>query len=486
MIHREMLIDGHFVGGVCDLAVGKDVMRSPFDGHVIGTAAEGSWNEMNSAIAAATDAYTTWRLSSLGERQQLLRRIAASVRKRADELAALLVEEIGKPIVAAEGEVTRLAITFDLAADALEDWAPEISHPTYDPRGVGHEIRVERCARGPLLAIVPYNWPYNLSAHKIAPALATGNTVILKPSPLAPISTLTLARLIHEVGCPSGVLNAVNVDARTTEQGVLDERVKMVSFTGSPAVGWHIKSLISTKPVTLELGGDAFAVVMEDADLDWTTQRLVAGAFGYAGQICISIQNAVIHASLYEDLRERLIAATVACPVGAPGHRATVCGPLISAEAAVRVADMVQEAVDNGAIILVGDAIPDGAILKPILLENVPPNCRLAKEEVFGPVLSIRSFATVEEAVGIVNSSDFGIQAGVFTSDRDIAERLYRELEVVGLIFGDYPTLRFDSMAYGGAKCSGFGREGVRYAMESMCELRTFVDAGRNLPQRKG
>ncbi len=462
-----MLIGGHFIGGPCDQGVGKSVLRNPFDGSIAGTAAEGGPNEALAAVESATEAFESWRGSPPEERESLLRRIAASVRSREEELAGLLVAEIGKPLTWAKGEVSRLAITFDLAAALCRSMGPESHDPGYDPRGEHYACSYERFPVGPILCIVPYNWPYNLAAHKIAPALATGNTVVLKTSPLAPLCTLTLARLAHECGCPPGVLNAVNVDDRSAEKMVLDERIAMVSFTGSGRVGWHVKSLAPEKRVLLEMGGDASAIVCSDADLEFAAKRLALSAYGYAGQVCISAQHCLAQAEVYERMRAMLVDATAQCPTGDPRLEGTVCGPVIHEQAADRIVGWVDEARSAGARVLVGGA-REGNVVQPTLVEGVPFASKLGSEEVFGPVLTLEAFDSLDAAIEGVNRSRFGIHSSVFTKDLAMAGRCFKELQVGGVVVNDYPTLRFDGLPYGGAKRSGFGREGVRFAMEEM------------------
>jgi acyl-CoA reductase-like NAD-dependent aldehyde dehydrogenase len=469
-----MLIDGHFIGGPCDQAVGKQVVKAPFDGAIVGTAAEGGWSEANTALNAASDAFKTWRSSPRRERQALLRRIASLVRERQSELADLLCREVGKPIVWAEGEVMRLGLTFDLAADLLSSYGLEALPVDYDPRGGGYRCLTERFPIGPILCVVPYNWPFNLAAHKLAPAIATGNTVVLKPSQQAPLSTLTLARLIHEAGCPPGVVNAVNVPSATAQKMAEDDRTKMLSFTGSPPVGWKLKGLLPEKRVSLELGGNASAIVCEDADLEWATQRIIAGGYGYAGQICIAIQHVLAHVSIYDDLRARLVEGTKTCPTGDPTKCEVVCGPLISEDAAAKVKEWIDEAVAKGGKLLAG-GIMNGTIVEPTLIEEVPAETKLSCQEVFGPVMTLSRYGSLEDALAQVNSSHYGIHTGIFTHDIRQAERAFRELEVGGVIVNDYPTMRFDIMPYGGVKRSGFGREGLRYAMDEMTELKTLV-----------
>lgn len=474
MLHREMLINGHFVGGDCDQAVPKAVIKAPYDRKVVGTAAEGGWNELRIAIESADDAFKTWRKSPRRERQALLRRIASAVRERTDELVEILSKEVGKPVASSRGEVMRLALTFDYAADLLTTWGQESMPVDMDPRGDGYRCTVDRFPIGAIFCIVPYNWPYNLAAHKIAPALATGNTVVIKPSPLAPLSTYTLARIIHEAGCPPGVVNALLCEPDVAEKGLRDPRIKMLSFTGSAPVGWHLKEVLSDKKVTLELGGDASAILCEDADFGWAIPRVVAGAYAYAGQVCISIQHVLIHESRYAEAKHLLIEQTKACKTGDPMDAEVVCGPLISEKAADKVEAFLQEATGKGAVILAGGK-RSGNLIEPTLVENVPDEVKLSCEEVFGPVLTLRSYTHLDEAFALVNSSPYGIHAGIFTHDLRLAERAFQALDVGGVIVNDYPTLRFDNMPYGGVKRSGFGREGVRYAMDDMTEPKVML-----------
>lgn len=448
--------------------------RSPWDGTLLGEYGLVGWTEVDRALDAALAAFERLRHTPRRERKAWLRRIADAVRASRTDLAELLVREIGKPIVWAEAEVDRLALTFDFAADLLS--APSgVLHPLdLDPRGDGHVGRVERFPIGPVLGIVPYNWPFNLAAHKLAPALAAGNPVVLKPARQAALSTLKLVDLSLEAGCPADALQAVVCPPDVAERAALDPRVAMVSFTGSPAVGWRLKELAARKRVSLELGGDAAAVVLADADLDWAVQRIATGGYGYAGQVCIAVQRVLVERPVYDDVRRRLTEATEACPVGDPSDRRTVCGPLIDEGAARKVEEWVQEAVEGGAALLAGGR-RRASLYEPTLLENVPDGCRLAQEEVFGPVLTLEPFDGVDAALERVNRSKYGIHIGIFTRDLRVAEKFFQEAQVGGVVVGDYPTLRFDNMPYGGVKQSGFGREGVSYAFEEMTEAKALV-----------
>lgn len=470
-----MLIAGHFVGGPCDHSTGKLVVRSPYDDSVVGTAAEGAWLEANAALDAACEAFGAWRETPLDVRSALLANVAQAIRDRADELAELLVAEIGKPIVWARGEVARCALTFELASHACLELGPKAADLGGDPRAAQFKALVQRFPVGPVLGIVPYNWPLNLAAHKIAPALAAGCPIVVKPSSQAPLSTLSLVRLVHEAGCPAGVIGAVVCPSQIAERMALDDRIAKVSFTGSPRVGWTLKDKLPRKRVTLELGGDASAIVMPDADLEWAVERIVWGKFGYAGQICISVQHARVHRAVYEAFRERLVASTRAVRWGDPSDPSVVCGPIISDEAADRVESWMDEAVSMGAHALVREP-REGRIVKPALLEHVPPEAQLGCGEVFGPVLTLSAFDDLDEAIEQINASKYGIHAGVFTGDLAIADLAFRRLDVGGVVIGDVPTVRFDNLPYGGVKESGFGREGVQYAIEEMTEIRSRVD----------
>jgi acyl-CoA reductase-like NAD-dependent aldehyde dehydrogenase len=441
--------------------------RAPYDGTVIGTAPVSDSEEAFQAVEAASEAFHLWRGSGRAERRELITCIADLVHERAEGLARLLAQEVGKPIKLARGEVARLEVTFRLAAQLMGEQAREELPLDLDPRGKDYRCFVEREPIGVVFGIVPYNWPFNLAAHKLAPAIAAGCTIVLKPSHTAALSTFALSDLVIEAGCPHGVLNTVLCENDVAEQIARDERIAFLSFTGSPKVGWHLKRLVPEKHVALEMGGDASALVFPDADMDWAVERIALGKYGYAGQICIAVQHARVHADVYDEFRARMVEATENTPFGDPLDERTVCGPLIDSDAADKVMQWIQEAEDAGARVLAGGNRV-GNVVEPTLMEDVPGACRLASEEVFGPVLTLSRFESDEEAVGQVNASQYGIHCGVFTRDESRIERMFRSLQVSGVIANDYPTLRFDVMPYGGVKRSGFGREGVEYAFEEM------------------
>jgi acyl-CoA reductase-like NAD-dependent aldehyde dehydrogenase len=455
-------------------SLGTVTNRSPYDGTEVGTAPVSGPDEAFRALEAAHGAFTTWRHAPRADRRALLLQIADGVKSRSEDLARLMALEVGKPIAFARAEVARLEVTFRLAAALLERPAREELALDLDQRGKDYRCFVEREPRGVVFGIVPWNWPFNLAAHKLAPAIAAGCTVVLKPSHGAAVSTFALDDVVHEAGCPDGVLNTVLCENEVAEQMAQDPRVAHLSFTGSPKVGWHLKRLVPEKHVSLELGGDASALVFDDADLDWAVKRTALGKYGYAGQICIAIQHARVQAGVYGRFRDAIVAAAEATPYGDPMKEDTVCGPLFTSEAADRVMEWIAEAENAGGRVLAGGN-RIGNVIEPTVVEDVPDGCRLAREEVFGPVLTLSRFGTDEEAIAQVNASRFGIQCGAFTADQDRAERLYRSLEVGGVIVNDYPTLRFDTMPYGGVKQSGFGREGVRYAYDEMTVPKTLV-----------
>jgi acyl-CoA reductase-like NAD-dependent aldehyde dehydrogenase len=475
MRHGELLIGGHFFGGPCDQGIGKGQVHAPYDGKMIGTVAEAGWPEVDAALHAAEEAFKTWSLSPRRDRIQLLRRIAALVRERREELAILMAQEVGKPIKLARGEVDRMAITFDLSADLLTHPSGLTLPADYDPRGDRVRISVESFPVGPVLAITPWNWPYNLAAHKIAPALAAGCTVVLKGASTAALSTLTLARLIHEAGCPDGVLNAVHCPGKLAEKATLDDRIKAVTFTGSAEVGWGLKQKANKKRVVLELGNDSHAIVTPSADLEKSMTACAASAFAYAGQVCISLQHLLVHEDVYDQAKELLIEKTQATKFGDPMDEDVVCGPLIRPEDADRVLEWLDESERAGARILSGGN-RIGQVIEPTLIEDVPPTTKLGCEEVFGPVVTLSSFKTLDEAITRVNRSQFGLQSSIFTARLDEADQAFRQIQTGGLVINDSPSLRIDGMPYGGVKESGVGREGPRWAFEDYVEPRTRIE----------
>ncbi len=467
-MEERPLIDGDLIGRP------DEAVASPWDGRIVGQVAKTETSHLEEAVAAAHRVFESWRTSTNKTRQTLLTNTAEKVKQDAEDLANLLVGEIGKPITLARAEVARLAVTFELAAKELETWNPEPIDLGPDLRAKNYTCESHRLPRGVALAIAPYNWPYNLAAHKLAPALATGNTVVLKPSPRARLSSFRLGRLLGEIW-PKGVVNVVDAAPPEIQAAIADPRVRLVSFTGSEAVGWQIKtSAPPEKPVILELGGDAAAIVLADADIEDAAAKLAFGAFAYAGQICISVQRILVAVEAYEEFKAAFLAATSRLGVGDPEDPSTVCGPLISSDAADRIERLIQEAVDLGATCLT-EVNRAKNLMAPAVLERVPPEAALAKDEAFGPVVFLQPIDDVQAAIETVNHSRFGLQAAIFTNSEPAIQAAIQTLEVGSLVVNDSPSTRFDAYPYGGVKRSGFGREGVRAAMETYSEPKSIL-----------
>jgi len=465
---------GLFVDGEWAESGMWDEIRNPYDGSLVGRAAVAGESEAERAVRAATAAYEQNRASSRAKRREILTGIADGLRQRRDQLAELVVRESGKPIGPALAEVDRAVMTFTLAAEEAIRFGGEVVPIDIVPSSCGYTARVERFPVGPVIAFSPFNFPINLTAHKVAPAIAVGSAVVLKPPPQSPLSVLELAEIVHEAGAVPGTFNVVHCPIPLAEGLVRDERFKMLSFTGSSQVGWHLKSVCGKKKVVLELGGNAAAVVHEDADLEWAAERLALGAFVQAGQVCISVQRILVHRPVYQRFKNRFLQATRSLGVGNPMNPKTVVGPCINLDAAKRIIEWIEEAQARGARILCG-GVRRGTMVQPTVIEGAPSDSRVKSLEVFGPVVTLDPYNRFEQACADVNRSAFGLQAGVFTHDCRRIEYAFRMLDVGGVIANDYPTFRLDHFPYGGVKDSGLGREGVRYSMEEMTERKILV-----------
>lgn len=433
------------------------------------------------AIGLAVEAQRQFAHWPAHRRRAALKHVVNRLRERREEFARTLVAEAGKPIRFCRGEVDRAVDTFILGVEEstrLEGrWQPlDIS-----PRGEGAEAIWKRVPNGPCSFITPFNFPLNLAAHKIAPALACGCAFVLKPDPRTPVTTLMLAEILAETDLPAGTFSILTCLEDGRELFTEDDRLKLLSFTGSASVGWKLKAKAGKKKVALELGGNAACIVDASADLDHAADRITHGAFYQAGQSCISVQRVLIHREAYEPLKEKLVELAQRLRAGDPYDDATFIGPMIDEPTAQRIESWVSEALDRGARALIG-AERDGPTYQPTLLENVPRDARASCQEVFGPVALLEPFDEFDEALRIANDSEFGLQAGVFTESLDRAFRAFNELEVGGVIINNVPSTRVDSMPYGGVKSSGLGREGVRFAIEDMTEIRLMLlnRAGRD------
>lgn len=452
-----------------------ETVRNPFTGEAVGSVPVADEREVEEALAAAHETFQTARRQTPDERARVLERVAAGVREHEAEFVELIIAEAGKPRRSAEAEVARAQQTFSLAArEALEPRDEPVEMEASAP-GRGHTGWVRRVPRGVILGVTPFNFPLNLVAHKVAPCLATGNTMLLKPAPKAPLSAVKLAGILRDAGVPPEQVRVLLFDHALVPRLLADERIKMLSFTGSSAVGWDLKSRSGKKPVTLELGGNAAVIVHDDAAWRDAAPLLARSAFGFAGQSCISVQRIFVQEKIHAEFREAFVDYTKShIRTGDPRDAETVVGPMIEAAARDRVLEWVGEAVSRGARALTPVA-HRGNCIEPIILENVPHDAKVSCEEVFGPVALIEPYADFEDALRAVNDSRYGLQAGVFTRDLALAQWAFDALEVGGVLINQTPTFRVENMPYGGVKDSGFGREGIRYAMEEMCERRLCI-----------
>lgn len=453
-------------------------IRSPYDGRVVGSTFLASKEQVERAAQGAVAGFERLRALGTWERAAILRAIATGIVARRDELGALLSAEAGKPIRDALVEIDRGAFTFRLAAEEAERMIGETIPLDLMPASRGRLGITRRFPIGPILGISPFNFPLNLAAHKVAPAIAAGCSIVLKPPSADPLIMLKVAEIATEAGLPEGALSVIPTDRASADVLVADERFRLLSFTGSPAVGWPMKARAGTKRVLLELGGNAACIVDASADLDWAVKRALVGSFAYAGQVCISVQRIFVHESIADEFERRLVAGAARLKVGDPADASTDVGPLIDDAAAARTQDWIGEAVEAGARLLCGGApiSPDAPrLFAPTVVADAPRSARICSEEAFAPLVVVERFSSFENVIGSVNESRFGLQCGVFTNDLDHVRRAFDALEVGGVIINDVPTYRIDHMPYGGVKESGLGREGVRWAIEEATELRLLV-----------
>lgn len=426
---------------------------------------------IDQAIAASVEASEPMAKLPSYERQNILLHCVRRFTERADELAHALCIEAGKPINDAKGEVTRLIDTFRIAAEEATRIGGEVIQMDISPRANGYTGMTKRVPIGPCSFISPFNFPLNLVAHKVAPAIAAGCPFILKPASLTPIGAIIIGEVLAETSLPKGAFSILPCRRDGAQLFTEDDRLKLLSFTGSPDVGWSLKAKAGKKPVVLELGGNAACVVDHDADIDDAVARIVFGAFYQSGQSCIGVQRIYVHTKLYGTFKEKLVSATEALKSGDPKDPLTFIGPMISEQEAQRLDNWIKEALNDGATLLCGGE-RDGSMLQATLLENVKKGQAIREEEAFGPVAIIEPFEDFDAVLDSINDSKFGLQAGIFTRDIYKAQKAWNVLEVGGVIIGDVPSWRVDHMPYGGVKDSGLGREGVKYAIEDMTEIK--------------
>jgi glyceraldehyde-3-phosphate dehydrogenase (NADP+) len=451
-----------------------DDVTSPYTGDVVGHVPLATEEQREAATVAAQEAFQEMRGLTRRARAEICHGVADGIRKRHRELAEMMVAECGKPIQFATGEVNRAVLTFTLAAEEAKRLGGEVVPIDIEPRAEGYTSLYYRFPIGPIIGIAPFNFPLNLVAHKLAPAIAAGCSIVLKPPQQAPITSLKLAEICYEAGLPPKAFSVLHSTVDVAEPMVRDDRFKLLSFTGSAAVGWHLKSIAGKKKVVLELGGNAGAIVHQDADVDWAAQRCAMGGFAYAGQVCIAVQRVLVHRPIYDSFSEKMVAATEALKVGDPSDDDTIIGPLIEPRHVDRVMDWIAQAEGGGAKTLTGNK-RDGSLVWPTVLTDTTPDMKVECEEIFGPVITVRPYDDFDAAISIVNDSPYGLQAGVFTHDIRLIDRAYRNLEVGGVVVNDFPTFRVDNFPYGGVKDSGLGREGLRSSLEDMTEIRMLV-----------
>jgi acyl-CoA reductase-like NAD-dependent aldehyde dehydrogenase len=449
-------------------------IRNPFDGRPAGDVCQASAKDIDDAIGAATAAFATTRRSSAVERHGILGEIVRGIESRREDFAQMITLETGKPISLSRSEVERSIFTFSIAADESRRIGGDVLPLDLNSQSLGRFGLVRHFPLGPIGAITPFNFPLNLVAHKVAPAIAAGNTVVLKPSSNSPQVALMLAEVVAGSALVKEAFNVVPCAGDESSQLVEDQRIKLLTFTGSPAVGWPLKSRAGKKKVTLELGGNAGVIIEPDADVESALRKTVTGAFANAGQSCISVQRVYLHTSIWEHAKERLVALALQLVVGDPFNDRTTVGPMISEEAARKIEAWIGEAVQGGARLLCGGQ-RKGAILAPTILQDVAPGMKISCLEAFAPIMTIEPYERFEDAIERVNRSDYGLQAGLFSRDLHKALLAFETLQVGGVVLNDVPTYRIDHMPYGGVKDSGSGREGVRYAIEEMTELKLLV-----------
>jgi acyl-CoA reductase-like NAD-dependent aldehyde dehydrogenase len=463
---HKLLIDGKW-------GTGKDVKEiiSPFDQSVVGKVHFAGADQVKAAIDAAHQAFQQTKKLSSFERAKALEYVSSQIAKNREEFARSITLGAGKAIKSARVEADRAVSTFQIASEEAKRMNGEIIPLDLSVQTSGRWGLVRRFPVGVLVGITPFNFPLNLVAHKVAPAMASGNTILLRPASQVAMTSGILAKIISESEYPAGGFNHIPCGYQAADVFLEDDRIKKITFTGSPDIGWELKKKANKKRVTLELGGNAAVIIEPDVNLDFALPRNVLGAFAYSGQVCISIQRIFLHKKIYDKFMAGFVDATAKLKMGDPMEETTDIGPMITQDAAEKTEEWVEEALASGARLVYGGK-REGAMFEPTILENVKPELRISCREAFAPVVVVSPYENFDDALGHVNDSIYGLQAGVFTNDMKKAFRAYEVLDVGGVILNDIPTFRIDHMPYGGVKESGFGREGLKYAIEEMTELK--------------
>ncbi|MDA0986784.1 MAG: aldehyde dehydrogenase family protein [Bacteroidetes bacterium] len=464
----------YWVGGKHVSSDDKHFVVDPYTGSTVGITSLATQEDINSALDFAVEAFQIMKSMSSYNRAELLLNIAKRITNKKDFLANLISAEAGKPIKLAHLEVQRAISTFTIASEEAKRIQGEvIPLDNVQNSNVSKGI-LTRHPIGVLLSITPYNYPLNLLVHKIAPAIACGNSFIIKPAPQTPLTALVLGEILLEAGVPEKTINILPCTNELAEKLITDDRVKIVSFTGSAKVGWMIRQLASNKKNILELGGNAASIIDETSDIDDAVLKSVKSAFAYAGQVCIKLQRILIHEDIYPEFAMKFVEETSKLIIGSPANEDTFVGPMISVTEADRVHNWIMEAKKQGANILWGGN-KKGSIIMPTIFENIKSNMKVWNEEVFGPVVCLKKFKTIDEAIQLVNDSKYGLQASIFSNNHASIMKASNDVEVGALIVNEAPSYRNDTMPYGGIKQSGFGREGVKYAIEEMTEPKLLI-----------
>ena len=450
-------------------------VTSPYDDSPVATTWLAGEADVERATRAAVDAAPVMRQLPAFRRAEILANASAVLGRRKEEIGRALAGEAGKPIRDALTEVDRAAMTFHVASEEARRIGGEVIPLDLAAHGVGRIAILRRVPLGPIAGISPFNFPLNLSAHKIAPAVAAGNTMVLKPATKTPLSALFLAAALDEAGLPKGALSVMPMSRELGDRLVTDDRFKLLTFTGSSSVGWAMKARAGRKKVILELGGNAGVIVDESANIPYAVKRVVTGGFAYAGQSCISVQRVFVHDRVYDAFARQLVDSLERLVIGNPLDPHTDLGPMIDNGEVDRISAWVNDAVAGGAKVLTGGARVSRSVYAPTVLEHVPETAKVCADEVFAPVVGLYRFSDFNEAMAAVNRSRYGLQAGVFTNDLLHMLAAYDVLEAGGIIVNDVPTWRIDHMPYGGVKDSGLGREGPRYTIEEMTEPKLLV-----------
>jgi len=466
---------GFFLAGEWRNSDTRLEVHNPYDGELVGTTFMATEEQLEEATQKAVKAFEQTRKLSSYQRSTALRQLLDLLRKEETEFIQLIIEEAGKPWKYARSEVQRAFLTVETAAEEAKRIGGELLPMDLIPNSQGMTGIVGRFPIGPIAGITPFNFPLNLALHKITPAIASGNPIVVKPSPRTPLTLLTLAKLIARVDLPAGAVSIMPFANELVPKIAADDRFKLLTFTGSAPVGWDLKSKAGKKRVLLELGGNAAVIVDRDADLDNAVPRIVQGGYAFAGQSCISVQRVYVHKELCEDFSRRLVKAVQDLKVGDPMSPDTDVGPMIDKPAAQRIESWCREAIAEGARVLAGGHILKGSFFEPTILDNVNPGSKVCREEVFAPLVVLTPFAEFRQAVDMVNESAYGLQAGVFSNNLEHVLYAFQELQVGGVMVNEIPSFRVDHMPYGGIKDSGLGREGIRYAIEEMTELKLLL-----------